>query len=189
MISGIYCNAQWERIQNFESIGITYIPDQKVVGTNGETTYDLLQYDSSLRAPPTGTFASKVVLKDIFTIRACYMSNRCTGMAFTFAMGRTEILGQWFECTGRHDLIFDTAIGDRDLLGLRFQLHGPRHKAVVRKVMLLTTEPGDVSPEEPFLDAKCPVSSFYLQAELLTNDVQDTVVWMYSERSDEIITQ
>jgi hypothetical protein len=56
------------------------------------------QYSSTLAASPSGTFGSKVVLKDIVTIQTCYINDRCTGLAFTLATGMVEILGQ---CTGQ----------------------------------------------------------------------------------------
>ncbi|OAL42570.1 hypothetical protein IQ07DRAFT_340507 [Pyrenochaeta sp. DS3sAY3a] len=128
------------------------------------------RYLSDLVAPPSGTFASRVVMKDIITVRACYLGDRCTGMAFTFAMDRVEILGQWFECTGHHELIFDT-VSDKYLTGLQFELHGPYHEPVVRKVTLLTMETSGTSSGDIIRVAKC----------------SDTIVWIYSELCDEII--
>jgi hypothetical protein len=113
---------------------------------------------TSIAAPPSGTFASKVVIKDMVKIQACYRGARCTGMAFSFANNRVEILGQWFEYAGRHELLFDV-ISNRRFTGLRFELHGSDYNTVVRKVTSLTTETGNTHVPDMAQDAKYYVST------------------------------
>jgi hypothetical protein len=115
------------------------------------------EYATSLAAPPSGLFASEAILKNMFRIQTCYRGDRCTGMTLTLADDRVEVLGQWFECIGRHELLFDSTI-DGIFKGLRFELCGSPYSTVVRKVTLLTTEMSINYAEDLVQDAKYHVS-------------------------------
>jgi hypothetical protein len=71
------------------------------------------------------------------------------------------ILGQWFECTGHHSLLFDSN-STKDFNGLRFQLQGGPHNAVVRCVTTLSAGSHGVAMEGVSKDAMCFVSNFRL---------------------------
>jgi hypothetical protein len=120
-------------------------------------SYEIPPFSVHLTAPPSGTFASKIILKDILRIHVCYRMNHCTGMTFTFVDGKVETLGQWFECTGQHDLLFDMTI-NKKFTGLQFELHGESHCAVVRRVTLLGAKIGTMSSADTVLYAKSFVS-------------------------------
>jgi hypothetical protein len=138
-ISGIYYDAlQQMRSRRLQNIGIMYDPNQRVSNSDHPQTHDISPNDSftCLAAPMSGTFFSRVVLKDVSTIRSCYVGGRCTGLTLTFAMGIVETLGQWFECIGSHNLLFDSAAND-GFQGLQFELDGQSHLAVVRRVTVL----------------------------------------------------
>jgi hypothetical protein len=138
-ISGIYCNALRECSGRLESFGLIYDPNKTIINPSQPILPETQEYATYLAAPPSGLFASKVVVKNVFRIQACYRGDRCTGMTLTLTDDRVEVLGQWFECTGRHDLLFDVT-RDRIFTGLRFELCGPPYSTVVRKVTLLTKE-------------------------------------------------
>ena len=122
-------------------------------------SHDISPSDSLtyLTAPMAGTFFSRVVLKDVSTIRSCYVGGRCTGLTLTFAMGMVETLGQWFECTGSHNLLFDSAADD-GFQGLKFELDGQSHLAVVRRVTVLHGDDSGVSLDGIVKLAKYSVS-------------------------------
>lgn len=141
-----------------------YDPDQPVCGFDQPVTDEgpQTQYSTHLTAPRSGTFGSAVKLEDVAAIHACYVGDRCTGLAFTLAMGRIEILGQWFECTGQHSVLYNSAI-DKEFKGLRFRLHGAPHIAVVFSVTVLHAHSHDVFAEDAIKDAMCDVSRFLSQ--------------------------
>lgn len=92
----------------------------------------------------------------MFRIQACYLGDRCTGITLTLTDDRVEVLGQWFECTGRHDLLFDVT-RDGIFTGLRFELCGLPYSTVVR-VTLLTTGMSINYARDLVQDAKYDVS-------------------------------
>jgi hypothetical protein len=160
-ISGMYCDALLENAEMIQAIGMMYDPEQPVCDSDPPITYEEPpdQYFTYLTAPMSGTFGSRVSIKDIATIQACYIGNRCTGLAFTFTMGRIEILGQWFECTGRHTSLFNST-RNKNFKGLRFQLHISSHITVVRSVTILHAHNHDASVEGAVMDAMYSVSPF-----------------------------
>jgi hypothetical protein len=156
-ISGIYCNALRERSGRLESFGLLYDPNKTIIEPSESIVPETQEYATSLAAPPSGLFASKVVVQTMSRIQTCYRGDRCTGMTLTLTNDRVEVLGQWFECTDRHDLLFD-ATRDGIFTGLRFELCGPPHSTVVRKVALLTTEMSISYVGDLVQDAKFDVS-------------------------------
>jgi hypothetical protein len=140
-ISGIYCNALRECSGRLESFGLIYDPNKTIINPSQPILPETQEYTTNLAAPPMGLFASKVVVRNVSRIQACYRGDRCTGMTLTLTDDRVEVLGQWFECTGRLDLLFDVT-RDKIFTGLRFELCGLPSSTVVRKVTLLTTEMG-----------------------------------------------
>lgn len=116
-----------------------YDPNKTIISPSLPIFPETQEYTTDLTAPPSGLFASRVVIKDVSRILACYRGDRCTGITLTSTDGGVEVLGQWFECTGRHDLLFDVT-RDGIFTGLRFELCGLPYSTVVRKVTLLTTE-------------------------------------------------
>ncbi|KAF2271231.1 uncharacterized protein EI97DRAFT_446787 [Westerdykella ornata] len=168
-ISGLYYDALRVSSQRLQTIGVMEDPNQPVYNTDQAVIPEDSpnQYSTNLTASVSGTFGSSVVVKDITTIQACYIRERCTGLAFTLAKGRVEILGQWFECTGQHSLLFNST-SDRDPKGLRFHLQGASHIAVVNNVTILYAEGdnGSVegldndSAEGAVKDAKCSLTKY-----------------------------
>jgi hypothetical protein len=116
-----------------------YDPNKTIISPSQPIFPETQEYTTNLIGPPLGLFASRVVIKDMFRIQACYRGDRCTGITLTLTDDRVEVLGQWFECTGRHVLLFDVT-RDGTFTGLRFELCGLFYSAVVRKVTLLTAE-------------------------------------------------
>jgi hypothetical protein len=156
-ISGIYCNELRENSGKLESFGLIYNPEKTIIHPSQPILLETQEYATSLAAPPSGLFGSKVVVRNVFRIQTCYHGDRCTGMMLALTDGRVEVLGQWFECTGRHDIIFD-ANKDMIFTGLRFGLYGPPHSTVVRKVTLLTTEMSTTYAGDLVQEAKYHVS-------------------------------
>jgi hypothetical protein len=138
-ISGIYCNAPQKRSGNFKSFGLIYDPNKTIINPSQAILPETQEFATRLAAPPSEVFASKVVVKNMFRIQACYQGDRCKGMTLTLTDDRVKVLGQWFECSSHHDLLFDIT-RNRDFTRLRFKLCGPPHRTVVRRVTLLTTE-------------------------------------------------
>lgn len=162
-ISGIYCNALRDCSGKLESFGLIYDPSETIIDSSQPILQETQQYATNLAAPPSGTFASSVLVEDVFTIRTCYRGDRCTGITLTSIDGRVHVLGQWLECTGRHDVVFDMN-RDGNFCGLLFELCGPPYSTVVRKVSLLTTEPSISSMGVLLQDAKDSVSTLTLMA-------------------------
>jgi hypothetical protein len=156
-ISGIYCNALRECSGGFQSFGLMYDPNKMIISPSQPIFPETQGFTTNLIGPPLGLFASRVVIKDMFRIQACYRGDRCTGITLTLTDNRVEVLGQWFECTGRHDLLFDVT-RDGIFTGLRFELSGLPYSAVVRKVTLLTTEMSINYAGDLIQDAKYYVS-------------------------------
>jgi hypothetical protein len=81
-----------------------------------------------------GIFRSQAPLENIHTIRACYIDNRCTGMAIKYRNSTVETLGRWFESLGgRHTLIYDSRY-DKLFKKLRFEMCGVEGKRIVKNI-------------------------------------------------------
>lgn len=182
-ISGVYCDALRKRSKSLLTFGMMYDPSQPVCNSDQSMIHQEPpnQYPESLTTASTGIFDSKVTIKDIAIIRSCYIGARCTGLAFTLSNGVVEILGQWFECTGRHTLLFNRTT-NQSFIGIRFHLDGAPFNAMVRNVTILYS---DVFVEGTVKDAMCFVSAFPTKRPRLTF-TKDTVIWIYSELGDEI---
>jgi hypothetical protein len=93
-----------------------------------------------------GIFRSQAPLDNIRTIRACYIDNRCTGMAIEYINSTVETLGRWFESLGgRHEPIYDSR-HDEMFNRLRFEMCGAENKRVVKSISIPTSH-SVASPE------------------------------------------
>lgn len=131
-ISGIYYDALRLQFGPITTLGFTCNPSERSE-IDDSLPPQFIRPLPPVSGFPAGIFRSQALLGDISTIKTCYVNNRCTGMAIQYADCTAEILGQWFESRGRHDVIYDIRC-DTMFDKLRFWLSGAGTTVVVKSV-------------------------------------------------------